>query len=131
MSTLKVKFLQMKTMATLNLAAATLLALATLGNCQLSRGPFIPRPSRPATPNEVAPLILVKEPVTIVPREHTPLFPFLGIIPGAKQCGNISIFKLNLKVLSFSKLYLFFKFKKVDLESLTFGAMKHVFIVTL
>lgn len=121
----------MKTMAALNFAAATILALATLGNCQLSRGPFIPRPSRPATPNEVAPLILLKEPVTIVPREHTPLFPFLGIIPGAKQCGNIPVFKLNFKTLTCPKLCLFFNLKKVDLESLTFGAMKPVFIATL
>ncbi len=76
-------------MARLILAAVFLLALASVAYSENSNRPFILSPSRPMSPNQVAPLIILNEPIKIIPREHTPLFPFLGIIPGAKQCGKI------------------------------------------
>lgn len=63
-----------------------LLGLVSIGMANVPP-PAVPG-QQPIPPSANAPLpVLIKGPISITPRSHSPLFPYLGIFPGSNQCG--------------------------------------------
>lgn len=65
-----------------------LLGLVSIGmaNVPPPGGPGLGQ--QPVSPSANTPLpVLIKGPISITPRSHSPLFPYLGIFPGSNQCG--------------------------------------------
>ncbi len=87
----------MFTMGTTYFLTLLLLGVASIINAENGPPPALPGfPMNPVPQSANAPLpILIKGPISISPRSHSPLFPFLGIFPGSQQCGKV--YKPNFK----------------------------------